>query len=110
MFGELSVFFCRVVLEYLLNSFTKKLCYNCPRRQGLRSRAGAKLPESRPPAHWTGRGPVNQGIMCVELSILLLFFLRFFSECAWVYGNGCVSECLYNTILVRRLWTVEKDV
>ena len=25
-------------------------------------------------------------------------------------GNGCVSECLYNAILVRRLWTVEIDV
>ena len=24
-------------------------------------------------------------------------------------GNGCVSACLYNAILVRRLWTVEKD-
>ena len=23
-------------------------------------------------------------------------------------GNGCVSACLYNAILVRRLWTVEK--
>ena len=40
---------------------------------------------------------------------LFLIFL-FFKECAWVYGNGCVSECLYNAILVRRLWTVEKDV
>ena len=20
-------------------------------------------------------------------------------------GNGCVSECLYNTILVRRMWS-----
>ncbi len=27
-----------------------------------------------------------------------------------MYGNGCVSECLSNAILVRRLWTVEKDV
>ena len=25
-------------------------------------------------------------------------------------GNGCVSECLYDAILARRLWTVEKDV
>ena len=23
-------------------------------------------------------------------------------------GKGCVTECLYNSILVRRLWTVEK--
>ena len=27
-----------------------------------------------------------------------------------MYGNGYVSECLYNAILVRRLWTVQKDV
>ena len=27
-----------------------------------------------------------------------------------MYGNGCVSECLSNAILVRRLSTVEKDV
>ena len=24
--------------------------------------------------------------------------------------NGCVSECLYDVILMRRLWTVENDV
>ena len=38
---------------------------------------------------------------------MLLFVVR---VCAWVYGNGCVSACLSNAILVRRLWTVEKDV
>ena len=27
-----------------------------------------------------------------------------------MYENGCVSECLCNAILVRRLWIVEKDV
>ena len=27
-----------------------------------------------------------------------------------MYGNECLSECLYNVIVVRRLWTVEKDV
>ena len=53
--------------------------------------------------------------MVGELSILLVFFfffffLLFFKVCAWAYGNGCVSECLYNAILDRRLWTVEKDV
>ena len=37
-------------------------------------------------------------------------FVFVFEECAWLDGNGCVSECLYNTILERRLWTVEKDV
>ncbi len=48
-----------------------------------------------------------------ELSILLMLcivFLPYFRSVQWVYGNGCVSECLYNAILVRRLWTVEKDV
>ncbi len=46
-----------------------------------------------------------------QLSVLLfLFFSSVFEECARVYVNGCVSECLYNAIVVRRLWTVEKDV
>ena len=27
-----------------------------------------------------------------------------------MYGIGCVSECLYNAIPMRRFWTVEKDV
>ena len=66
--------------------------------------AGAKLPGRRPPPHWTGRGPVNEGIMFCQLSVLLfflLFFLLLFVVvvcfvfgCARVYGNGCVSECL----------------
>ena len=48
--------------------------------KGLRSGASAKLPESRPPAHWTGRGAVIEGVMFGELSILLLlcFVLCFF--------------------------------
>ena len=37
--------------------------------------AGANLPGRRPPAHWTGRGPVNEGIMFGELSFLF-FVLR----------------------------------
>ena len=65
--------------------------------------AGAKLAGRRPPPQWTGRGPVNERIKFGQLSVLLL-------ECARVYVNGCVSECLYNAIVVRRLWTVEKDV
>ena len=50
----------------------------CPRRKGVGSGAGAKLPESHPAAHWTGRGPVNECIMFGEVSILLLLFLPFF--------------------------------
>ena len=50
-------------------------------------------------------GLLNEGVM----------FGEFFFSCAFVgfrivHGNGCVSECLYNALLVRRLWTVEKDV
>ena len=34
------------------------------------SAASAKLPGRRPPPpHWTGRGPVNKGIMFGELSV-----------------------------------------
>ena len=77
VFGELSVFSGQAMLEYLLNTLTTVFCYNCLRRLGLGSGAGAKHPESRPPAHWTGRGRVNEGIMFGELSILLLLFVRF---------------------------------
>ena len=78
--------FCRAKLEYLLHTFTIVFCYKCPRRQGVRRGAGAKLPENRPPAHGTGRGPVNKGIMFGELSILLLLFLRFFRSV-----RGCMG-------------------
>ena len=37
--------------------------------------AGAKLPGRRPPPHWTGRGPVNEGIKFGQLSVLLFRFL-----------------------------------
>ena len=43
--------------------------------------------------------------VCCSFSFFVLF-----EECAWVYGKGCVNERLYYAILVRRLWTVEKDV
>ena len=49
-----------------------------------------------------------------ELIVLSSFFSFLFSfffvdeEFACVYGNGCVSECLYNAILVRRLDCVER--
>ena len=56
----------------------------CPRRKGVGSGAGAKLPESHPAVHWTGRGTVNEGIMFGELSILLLLFLPFFRS---VFGR-----------------------
>ena len=45
-----------------------------------------------------------------DLLFLFVFIVVVFEECAWVDGNGCVSECLEEAILVRRLWTVEKDV
>ena len=67
-----------LMLQYLLSTFTNVFYYNCPKRQGLPIGAGAKLPESRPPSHWTGRGPLNEGIMFGGLSILLVcFFFRF---------------------------------
>ena len=54
--------------------------------------AGAKLPGRRPPPHWTVRGPVKEGVMFGELSFLQLLF--FVEECAWMFGNRWVSECL----------------
>ena len=54
--------------------------------------ASTKLPGRRPPPHWTVRGPVKEGVMFGELSVLQLLF--FVEECAWMFGNRCVSECL----------------
>ena len=72
--------------------------------------AGTKLPGRRPPAHCTGRGAVKEGIMFGELSVVFFCSVFVFEACAMVYGNGCVSECLHDGILVCRLWTVENDV
>ena len=68
-------------------------------------RESAELPGRHAAPRWTGRGLLNEGIMFGELKVFsLCLFLRS------VHGNGCVRECLQNAILVRRLWTVEKDV
>ena len=92
---------CRAMLEYLLKTSRNVFCQHCLRRERSEVEqsigAGAKLSGRRPPAHWTGIGPVNEGIMFGQLSVSLfcfrfLFFV--FEECAWVYGNACVSECL----------------
>ena len=83
--------------------------------------AGAKLTESRPPPHWTGRGQLNEGIMFGELRCAFhhfppppppFFFFFFRSVHDWMGMDEWVnvSECLQNANLVRRLWTVEKDV
>ena len=54
--------------------------------------ASAKLPDRRPPARWTGRGPVNECIMFGKLSAFfyLMFYLIFYlifwgvcMECVW---------------------------
>ncbi len=74
------------MLQYLLNTSTNVFCQYCPRREGLRRGAGAKLPDRRPPPHWTGRGPVNEGIMFGELSVLLFLFLPFFRSV-----HGCMG-------------------
>ena len=96
MFGELSDYIlCRAMLEYLLNTFSNVFCQTCPRRQDLGSGAGAKLPESRPPAHWTRRGPVNEGIIFGELSILLLLFLPFFRSV-----HGCVGMDVWVNVFI----------
>ena len=85
MFGEFRDYIlCRAMLQYLLNTFTNVFCSKCPRRQDLGSGAGAKLPESRPPAHWTRIGPVKELIMFGELSIFLLLFVPFFRS---VHGH-----------------------
>ena len=54
------------------------------------------------------RKRTNEGILFGELSVLL--FVCFRSVYGWIgyCGNGCVSECLENAILVRRLQTMSR--
>ena len=40
--------------------------------------ASAKSPDRRPSPRWTGRGPVNEGIMFGKLSVLFFYFIFFF--------------------------------
>ena len=46
--------------------------------------AGAKLSGRRPPAHWTGIGALNEGIMFGQLSMLL--FCSFLISLRSVHG------------------------
>ena len=73
------------MLEYVLNTFTNVFCQYCPRSLGEKAsdveqswHASAKLPARRPSPHWTVRGPVKEGIMFGELSVLLFVFLFLF--------------------------------
>ena len=45
--------------------------------------ASAKLPDRRPSPRWTGRGPVNEGIMFGKLIAFFFFFLGVCMECVW---------------------------
>ena len=78
--------YCREMLEYVLNTSTNVFYRYCPGRQGLRggavvrSRCLASRPS--PTTYWTGRGPINEGIMFGELSVVLfVFFLRSVHGC-----------------------------
>ena len=70
--------------------------------------ASAKLPGRRPPPHWTGRGQAKEGVMFGELRILLFGCFR--STHGWMGMDVWANVRLYNAILVRRSWSVEKDV
>jgi len=99
------------MLKYALNTCTSVFCQYCPRREGLRRGAvlGSilKAPGRRPPPRWTGRAQVNEGVMFSELRVLL--FVCFRSVHGWM-GMHVLSECLYDSILARKLGTMEKNV
>ena len=68
--------------------------------------ASAKLPESRPPPHWTGWILQKEGHMFSELSVL--FFLCVMSV------HGCMGMDVWVNVFrmpfLRADWTMEKDV
>ena len=75
---------CWEMLQYVLNTSSNVFCQCCGRSIGEKSSdleqswaASAKLPGRRPPPHWTGRGPGNEGLMFGELSVSFVFFLFF---------------------------------
>ena len=43
-----------------------------------------KLPDRRPPPHWTGRGLLNEGVMLGELSVLLFVLVVCMGGCEWM--------------------------
>ena len=129
MFGQLSITSWALSFSFLrsvrgcvgmhvwVNVFTMPFlcifCQYCPRTGGKASEveqprgADAKLPGRRPPTHWTRRGLLNE-VMFGELRILL--FVCFRSVHGWMGMDVWVNVCLYDAILLRRLWTVEKYV
>ena len=88
------------------------ICQYCPRTGEKVSEveqprgADAKLPGCHPPPHWTRRGLLNE-VMFGELRILL--FVCFRSVHGWIGMDVWVNVCLYDAILLRRPWTVEKE-
>ena len=73
-------------MEYLLNTSTNVFCQHYLGKKASEVQqswgAGAKLSGHHPPAHWTGIGPVNEGIMFVQ-EIILLFLFLFSVFCFW---------------------------
>ncbi len=76
---------CWEMLQYVLNTSSNVFCQCCGRSIGEKSSdleqswaASAKLPGRRPPPHWTGRRPGNEGVMFGELSVSFVFFLFLF--------------------------------
>ena len=53
--------------------------------------ASAKLPDRRPRPHWTGRGPVNEGIMFGELKFFFAFLFCFVLSSV----HGCMGMAVW---------------
>ena len=68
--------------------------------------AGANLPGRRPPTHWIRRGLLNEVVMFGELRIFP--FVSFRSVHVSMGMDVWVNVCLYDAILLRSLWIVEK--
>ena len=65
----------------------------------------AKLPGRRPPPHWTERGQLKECVMFDDLRVLLFVLV------VWIEMDVIVNAFpIKGAILVRWIWTVEKDV
>ena len=106
---------CREMLEFVLRTSTNVFCQYCPRREGLgrgaavRSICQASWPSPTTTLDRKRTTKRRRHFWWVE-GFAVCLFVSFRSVLGCMGMNMWVQICLYDAILVRRLWTVENDV